>query len=494
MPKPGNSLVTLFTLIIFSGCTVGPDYVRPPAAVPSAYKEARGWKQATPRDKVLPVKWWRIFNDPQLNALEEQVNLNNQTLAQAEAQYFQAQALVQSAWANYLPTGGASATVNRFKAAGGQNVVVPGVRNLFNVALNATWEPDIWGAVRRQVESNVASAQASAGSYQALRLSIQATLAQNYFQLRGLDAQKKVLDATVDAYQKTVELTRNRYESGVVAKTDVVQAETQLQSAKAQSIHIGVTRTQLQHAIAVLSGQLPEKLTIASQPLTAEPPVIPPNIPSALLERRPDIAAAERQMAAANAKIGVAKAAYFPALTLSASSGLQSYNLTSLFNMARRYWALGPASLAYTLFDGGARSAQMKQAIDLFDASVASYRQTVLTAFQEVEDQLAAIRILEDEYQEQKQAKLSAEKALEMTNNQYKAGIVNFINVMIQQSSTLANENALVQILSNRMVATVLLVKALGGGWEISGLPTTEEAGGKVEWYEYFPIPIEQNR
>lgn len=457
--------------------------------MPASFKEAQGWKPAEPRDHALPGQWWEIFGDPQLNALEQAATRDNFSIIQAEAQYRQAQAMVQSAWAAFAPTGSASASANRFRASGGQSVVVSGVRNLFNMALNASWEPDLWGAVRRQVESSEANAQASAATLQAMRLSIQATLAQDYFQLRALDAEKKVIDDTVAAYAKTLELTQNRYAVGVAAKTDVVQAEMQLEAARAQAINLGVQRAQLEHAVAVLAGQPPSALSLANAPLTAKPPPIPVGIPSELLERRPDIANAERQVAAANAKIGVAKAAYFPTLTLSASNGFQSYSLASIFNAARRYWALGPASLSLVLFDGGARSAQMKQAIDAFDASVAAYRQAVLTGFQEVEDQLAALRILEQEYEVQAKAVRAARESVAMTNNQYQAGTASYLNVMIAQAAALNNEKAAVQVLGNRMVAAVLLVKALGGGWQAKALPTPEQAGGEVAWYEYFPVP-----
>jgi NodT family efflux transporter outer membrane factor (OMF) lipoprotein len=491
MTHPLNKLWAGVALALLAGCAVGPDYVRPEAPVPASFKEAKGWKPAQPRDHVLPGQWWEIFGDPQLNALEEEANRANPSIAQAEAQYRQAQALVQSAWSAFAPTGSASASANRFRAAGGQNVVVSGVRNLFNLALNATWEPDIWGAVRRQVESSEASAQASAATLQGMRLSIQATLAQDYFQLRALDAERKVLDDTVAAYRKTLDMTKNRYAVGVAAQTDVVQAEMQLESARAQAINVGVQRAQLEHAVAVLAGMPPAELSLAAAPLTAKPPAIPAGIPSELLERRPDIAAAERQMAAANAKIGVAKAAYFPTLTLSASSGLQGYDLVHLFNMARRYWALGPASLSMLLFDGGARSAQMKQAIDAFDASVAGYRLAVLNGFQEVEDQLAALRILEEEYEVQERAVQAARDSVVMTNNQYKAGTASYLNVMIAQAAALNNERTAVQVLGNRMIAAAMLVKALGGGWQASALPTPEQAGGEVKWYEYFPVPVQ---
>lgn len=478
-------------LMSLSACSVGPDYRRPAAPVPAEFKELRGWKQAQPRDHEISGKWWEIFGDAQLNALEEQVDINNQSLAQAEAQYRQAQALVQTARAAYSPVGTATASANRFRAASGQSVAVSGVKNLFNIALNAVWEPDIWGGVRRQVESGEASAQASAATLQALRLSTTATLAQNYFQLRAIDAQKRLADATVAAYAKTLQLTQNRYAAGVAAKADVIQAETQLRSAQADAIALGVQRAQFEHAIALLSGKAPAELTLAPGPLPASLPAIPAGLPSDLLERRPDIAAAERQAAAANAKIGVAKAAYFPKLTLSTNGGYQKNTLEQLFSSAARYWALGPAAVAYTLFDGGARSAEMKQARAAYDASVAAYRQTVLTGFQEVEDNLAALRILAAQQQEQDRAAAAAREAVTLATNQYKAGTVSYLNVMTAQTAAFENEKTAVDIQGQRLNAAVLLVKALGGGWNAAALPRPEEAGGEVQWYDYMPVPID---
>ena len=490
---PRHSPKRLFPLLaaLLAGCTVGPDYVRPPMPAPAAFKELKGWKPAQPRDQSIPGNWWEIFQDPQLNALEEQVAVSNPSIAQAAAQYHQAQALVQAARSAYFPTATATASVNRFRAASGTNVAVPGVRYLYQENFSATWQPDLWGVVRRQVESNIGSAQASAGTLQALRLSTQAALAQDYFQLRALDAQRKLLDETVEAYQKSLELTQNRYAAGVAARTDVVQAEAQLESARAQAINVGVLRAQLEHAVAVLAGKAPAELSLPAAPLTAEPPPIPAGIPSQLLERRPDIASAERQVAAANALIGVAKAAYFPTVTLSANNGFQTNTLTSLFSMASRYWALGPAVAALTLFDGGARHAHMRQAVDAFDAAVANYRQTVLTGFQQVEDNLAALRILEEEAQVQDRAVHAFRESLAMTANQYKAGTVGYLNVMVAQAAALASENDAVQLRGRRLSAAVQLVTALGGGWDPAALPTPGEAGGEVKWTDYLPLPVE---
>ncbi|MGZ5049537.1 MAG: efflux transporter outer membrane subunit [Methylobacter sp.] len=474
-----------------AGCVVGPDYARPDAPASAAFKENKDWKQAQPRDSALPTDWWEIFNDPKLNELEAQVAHANQSLIQAEAQYRQAQHLVQSAESAFFPIANLTGTTNRFRAATGQSVAVSGVRNLFGVAGSIAWEPDLWGSVSRQVEANTGSAQASAATLQALRLSAQAALADDYFQLRTLDAQKALLEQTVAAYSQTLRIIKNRYAVGMVAKTDVVQAEAQLESVRAQAINLGVQRAKLEHAIAVLIGKTPAELSLAPSPLDLAPPAIPASLPSELLERRPDIAAAERQMAAANAQIGVAKAAYYPSLNLATSSGFQNSTLDKLLKSASRYWALGPAGAALTVFDGGAKNAQYKQAIDTFDASVAAYRQTVLTGFQEVEDNLAALRILDEEKQVQDQAVESANQALALTVNQYKAGTVSYVNVLTAQTAALSNQQTAVQLRGSRMSAAVQLVKALGGGWNVTMLPTSEQAGGETKWTDYLILPTD---
>ncbi|MEY3190587.1 MAG: hypothetical protein RIS10_704, partial [Pseudomonadota bacterium] len=331
-------LVTILCFIIAEGCSVGPDYKKPTNAFPNTFKEVKGWKQARPRDIELSDKWWEIFKDPRLNALEEQINIANQSIAQAEAQFRQSQSMVQTATAAYFPIANASASASRFKAVSGETKAVSGVTNLFNTALSAAWEPDLWGSVRRQVESSRANAQASAATLQALRLSTQTTLAQNYFLLRVFDAQIKLLNDTVKTYQKTLTITQNRYAVGMAAKSEIVQAETQLQSAQAQAINIEVQRAQVEHAIAILIGKPPAQVTISVGSLNTFLPAIPVSIPSELLERRPDITIAERQAAAANALIGVAKAAYFPTVNLAANNGQQNNSVSNLMNSASRYW------------------------------------------------------------------------------------------------------------------------------------------------------------
>ncbi|HEY5292169.1 MAG TPA: efflux transporter outer membrane subunit [Burkholderiales bacterium] len=465
---------------LLAGCSVGPDYVRPAVETPAAYKEAGNWKPAEPRDDVNRGKWWEVFNDPLLDQLQAQVDISNQNLAKAEAQFRQALALLQSVRAGYYPavTGGVSTTRSRASAT---TIATPsvapvsrGVVTNHSIPFQASWAPDVWGNIRRAVEANEAGAEASAGDLAAARLSAQAALAQSYFQLRALDAQQLLLEDTVTAYGKSLKLVQNQYAAGVVAKADLVQAQTQIKTTQAQAIDIGVQRAQLEHAIALLVGKPPSALSIARQPLEAEVPPAPAGLPSELLERRPDIAAAERRMAQANAQIGVATAAYFPSLTLSASGGYQSAAMADWLTAPSRFWSFGTA-IAQTLFDGGLRRAQTAQAIAAYDASVAAYRQTVLTGFQQVEDSLATLRILEQEAEVQGEAVKLAEQALALALNQYKAGTVDYLNVVVAQATALANQRTAVDLLSRRMSASVQLVTALGGGWT----PPPEELTGR---------------
>lgn len=468
--------MTLAATALLAGCSVGPDYVRPAVDTPAAYKEAGNWKPALPRDDADRGKWWEVFEDPLLNQLQNQVDISNQNLAKAEAQFRQALALVQSARAGYFPsvTGGISTTRSRASATTvAQPSAAPvsrGVVSNHNIPFQASWAPDVWGSISRAVEANEAGAQASAGDLEAARLSAHAALAQSYFQLRALDAQQLLLEDTIAAYGKSLKLVQNQYAAGIVAKADVVQAQTQIKTAQAQAIDIGAQRAPLEHAIALLAGKPPSELSIPRQPLKAAVPPAPAGLPSELLERRPDIAAAERRMAQANAQIGVATTAYFPSLTLSASGGYQSAAMVDWLTAPSRYWSFGTA-IAQTLFDGGLRRAQTAQAIAAYDASVAAYRQTVLTGFQQVEDNLATLRILEQEAEVQGEAAKLAEQALALALNQYKAGTVNYLNVVVAQATALASQTTAVGILSRRMSASVQLVTALGGGWT----PTSDE-------------------
>ncbi len=468
-------------LTLLTACTVGPDYVRPTAEVPGVYKEMEGWKVAQPKDHLVRGVWWEIFNDPQLNALEEQVNISNQSVMVAEAQFRQARALVQAARASYFPTVTVGASPTRSSRTGTTGVSPTATSNYMLVA-DASWEPDLWGRVRRTVEASKASAQATAADLESTRLLVQAELAQDYFLLGVLDGQKQLLDVTVIAFQKTLELTKNRYASGVASRADVLQAETQLKTTQAQAIDVGVQRTQLEHAIALLVGKPASLFSIPVAPL-AVPPTVPVGVPSELLERRPDIAGAERRVAATNAQIGVAVAAYYPTVTLSASGGFEGSSLTKWLTWPSRFWSVGPG-ISETVFDGGLRRAQTAAARAVYDGTVASYRQTVLTGFQEVEDNLAALRILEEEAKVQDEAVKAAQQSVTFTTNQYKAGTVSYLNVLVAQTIALNNEITALGILSRRMTASVLLVKALGGGWNVSSLRSIGHPGGEDNKYQ----------
>ncbi|MGH8799699.1 MAG: efflux transporter outer membrane subunit [Casimicrobiaceae bacterium] len=463
---------------MLAACTLGPNYVRPGIETPAAYKEAQGWKQAEPRDSEPRGEWWTLFNDPALDALLTQVEVSNQTIKAAEARVREARALTQQAQAAYFPivTANASATRGGGRATIGGSTDVSGggvggaVRNSYNVSLDVNWEMDLWGRVRRTVEAGEATAQASVADLEAAKLSAQAQLAQDYFLLRVQDAQIRLLNDTVDAYQKSLQLTRNQYAVGVAARADVAQAETQLKSTQAQALDAGVLRAQLEHAIAVLLGKPPAEFSIPAEAVATTFPPIPPGLPSELLERRPDIAAAERRSAAANAQVGVAETAFFPTVALSATGGFQSSVLSQLFSLPSRYWSLGPA-LAQAIFDAGLRRAQSAQAIATYDENVANYRQTVLTGFQEVEDTLAALRILEQEAVVQDEALKSARESLAITLNQYRAGTANYLAVVVAQAIALSNERAALAILARRLTASVALIKALGGGWNADQVP-----------------------
>jgi len=456
---------------LLAGCMVGPDYRRPEVEVPAAYKEASQWKVAQPADEASRGKWWEVFGDPKLNALVEQVEISNQNVKIAQAQFRQARALVAASRASFFPELTANASITRSQSPVGP-IGGTTAGNIFtnrSASLDASWEPDLWGRVGRTVESSEAGAQASAADLAAAQLSAQAELVSAYFQLRVLDEQKKLLDESAAAFQKTLDLTNNRYAAGVAAKVDVVQAQAQLKSTQADAIDTGVQRAQLEHAIAILIGKPPAQFSIAPEPLAVSMPEIPAGLPSALLERRPDIAAAERRVASANAQIGVAKSAYFPAFTLSASGGYRSAEAAQWFTAPSRFWAIG-AAVAQSIFDAGLRRAQTEQAIAAYDATVAQYRQTVLGGFQEVEDNLAALRILSEEAKVQEEAVNAARESVTLTLNQYKAGTASYLNVVIVQAAQLTNERQAVTVLGRRLVAAATLVKALGGGWSTAEL------------------------
>jgi NodT family efflux transporter outer membrane factor (OMF) lipoprotein len=484
-------------LLAISACTVGPNYVRPSAPVSAAFKEVAGWKIAQPGEGRIGEAWWQLFNDPQLSSLEEEVVVSNQNVIAAEAQVRQAKALVQAARAGYYPTVSTAPSITRSRTSSNLTTGTSTSSTDYSLPFDLSWEADIWGKIRRSIEASRDSAQASEADLAAARLSAQAELAQDYFLLRIQDAQKELLNATVASFQKALDLTQNRYAGGVAARADVLQAETQLKTARAQAIDLGVQRAQLEHAIALLIGKPASTFSLPTAPLAAVFPVIPAGLPSQLLERMPDIASAERRMAAANAQIGVAKAAYYPSISLSASAGLQALSLANWFTWPSRFWALGPA-VSETLFDGGLRHAQTEQVRAAYDATVATYRQTVLTGFQEVEDNLAALRILQAEAQAQDDAVKAANESLTVSLNQYRAGIISYINVTVAQSTALANQRTAVGILGQRLTASVLLIKAVGGGWDAASLAensagantrsTSVESGADVSNIKLSPV------
>ena len=458
-------------LLAVAGCTVGPDYVRPQMEAPADYKEATGWKVAQPQDAIVRGKWWEMYGDFELNALAAQVQIANLSVAQAQAAFQQARAVAQAARAAYFPTLSVGASVTRTHSSENLGRLSPiGTFTDYLLPVDLSWELDLWGRVRRNVESQQANAQASAADYENIQLSAQAELAQDYFLLRAADSQKQLLDASAEAFDKSLQLTKNRYAGGVASRADVAQAETQLRTTQAQAIDVTVQRAQLEHAIAILIGKAPSQFSLPPVGLTALPPPVPTGVPSALLERRPDVAAAERRVAAANAQIGVTMAAYYPTVTLGASTGFESNELSKWLQFPSRFWSVGP-SISETVFDGGLRQAQTAQARAIYDQNVAFYRQTVLTGFREVEDNIAALRILEQEAQVQAEAVKAARESVALTTNQYKAGIVSYLNVVIAQAAALNNERTAVDIQDRRLTASVLLIKALGGGWDASLLP-----------------------
>ncbi len=479
-------LPLLLAIGLLTACAaVGPNYRKPTTAAPGAFKEAppEGWKRAQPSDAALRGKWWELFGDPALNALEEQVAVSNQNLAQAEAQFRGARAAVALARAGLFPTVTAGAQATRaFSSSSGRGgsgsgssgttTSSGGSSTVYQVPIDFTWELDLWGRVRRGVEANIATAQASAADVENTRLSLQTELASDYFQLHGLDEQRQLLDSTVNEYQTALKITANRHDQGVASGADLAEAQTQLETARAAAIDLGVSRTQLEHAIAILTGKAPADLTIPSAPIRFGPPVVPVGLPSELLERRPDIAAAERRVAAANAQIGVAQAAYYPTLSLNASGGFANSVLGQLFSLPSRFWSVGPQLLG-TLFDGGRRRATVEQAEANYDATVAAYRESVLDAFQGVEDNLSALRVLAAEATQQVAATTAAERSLQLTRNRYSAGIATYLEVITAQNAAYTNERNTVDLRIRQMTASVNLIKALGGGWTTGDLPAS---------------------
>jgi NodT family efflux transporter outer membrane factor (OMF) lipoprotein len=480
--------VTLMIALI-AACAVGPDYKRPTFDATPSYKEESGWKPSEPADALNRGPWWEIFHDDVLDQLEARVDISNENVKAALAAYDQAKALVDQARAGFWPTVDASASrIRSSSSSGGLTTLTSGTgagqtgvstaipshaatTSINTVGISADWTLDIWGQIRRTVESDKASAQASAAALTAARLSAQGTLATDYFELRAQDQLQRLLDDTVVAEQLSLKITQSRYRFGVAAKADVVSAEAQLLSSQAQQINARIQRALLEHAIAVLIGRQPADFSVTVTALRTDVPTVPAGVPSALLERRPDVAEAERKMAAANAQIGVAKAAYFPSLTLSGSDQYSSTAWSHLISLPNRAWSLGP-SLAETLFDAGARGAQVRQARAAYEANVANYRQTVLAGIEQVEDQIATLRILEQQAVVEESAVKAAREAEALTLNQYKAGTVPYSSVITAQTTRLSAEETALTVLSSRLQASVALIEALGGGWNAAQLPS----------------------
>jgi NodT family efflux transporter outer membrane factor (OMF) lipoprotein len=502
--KPMKLLLVLL-LATTAACSVGPDYEKPSAPTPVAFKEQVGWKASEPKDELDRGAWWSIYKDPVLDALEQKVEVNNQNLKASEAAYRQARAAVDQARASFFPSisgsfdatrshsgGGNSSRGNAFSTGGG--VISLGGRsttqNSFNASVGASWDLDIWGKIRRTVEGDVATAQASAADLASARLSAQSMLAIDYFQLRYQEELKRLLDRTAEEYTQSLRITQNQYNVGVAAKADLLSARTQLLNAQSSAVNSGVQRATLEHAIAVLIGEPPSDFSIAPTGLPTDVPVAPVGVPSTLLERRPDIAAAERRMAAANAQIGVAVAAYFPDLTLTPSFGFSGSHLGHLIGSATNVWSLG-ASVADTIFDAGARSAQVEQARAGYDQTIAQYRETVLVGFQQVEDQLAALRILEQQSAIENETVQTAREAARLTLNQYKAGTVPYSSVVTAQATALSTEQTALNVVQNRLTASVTLIEAIGGGWDAGRLPSLDQVEDNMSFLKVVPITTE---
>lgn len=471
----GSRLLTLaLCLAMLSACTLSPDYHRPQAPEPVAFKYAEGWTQANPSDALARGAWWELYGDAQLNGLVEQLNANNQTVAQYEAQYRQDQTLVRSARASLFPSIDLSAGKTRSSQGTGSSSSSlsnnsSGIRDTYSAQLGVSWEADLWGKLREGLNANEASAEASLADLAAIRLSLQSELVQNYLQLRVIDEQKRLLEATLAAYQRSLTMTQNQYRAGVSGKDAVAQAQTQLKSTQADLIDLIWQRAQFENAIAVLMGKAPAEFALAPSTTIPALPQIPLALPSQLLERRPDIASAERKVMAANANIGVARAAYFPDLTLSMSGGYSSSSFSDWISLPNRFWSVGP-QLAVTLFDAGKRSAEVDRTKAVYDQTVAQYRQSVLDGFQEVENYLVQLKVYADEAQVRDEALASARESLRLTENQYKAGLIGYLDVVNVQTTALSNERSVLNLLQGRLVASVQLIAALGGGWEAASL------------------------
>lgn len=467
----GSRFVSLaLCSVLLSACAIGPDYQRPGVTTPVQFKQAEGWRQANPSDALARGAWWELYGDRQLDALVLRLNSSNQTVAQYEAQYRQAQALVRSTRGALFPTLDLSAGKTRSSQGTGSSgsslsQSSSGIRNTYTTQLGVSWEADIWGKLRRGLEADRASAQASLADLAAMRLSLQSELVQNYLQLRVIDEQKRLLEATVQAYQRSLDLTQNQYRAGISGKDAVFLAQTQLKSTQADLIDLAWQRAQLENAIAVLIGMAPAEFSLADSTDIPALPAIPLAVPSQLLERRPDIAAAERSVMAANAEIGVAKTAYFPDLTLSLAGGYSSSSFSNWVSLPNRFWSVGP-QLAMTLFDGGQLAAEVDRSEAAYDQTVAQYRQTVLDGFREVEDYMSQLKVFDEEASVRNEALQAARESLRLTSNQYKAGLIGYLDVVNVQATALSNERSVLTLMQSRLVASVQLIAALGGGWQ----------------------------
>ena len=478
--RAARFILVLAGMLQVIGCAVGPKYKTPVAPAPTAYKEMGNWKTAQPSDQNLGGNWWEIFHDPELNALEQQINVSNQNLKAAVAQYQAARAALKGAHADYYPTVTTSPSATREKfsanrpASAGRGLTF----NDFVLPFDVSYQVNAWGRVSRNVEAFREQAQASAADLAVVNLSMHANLAVDYFAARTLDAEEKLLQNTVAQYEQALQLNEDRYQGGLASEVDVQQARTILETTRAQLIDIGVARAQFEHAVALLIGKPPADFTLPPLPLTTPPPPIPVGVPSELLERRPDIAAAERRVAAANAQVGLAKVAYYPLINLFGSGGFESGTITTLLQGPSAFWSVGPSAL-YTLFDAGRRHAANDQAKAGYDFAVASYRETVLSAFKDVEDNLAALRVLEHEAGVQATAVQAAERSLDLSKTRYEGGVANYLEVITAQNAALSDEVTAVNILGRRMTSAVLLIEALGGGWDVSQLPSMSSARTK---------------
>ena len=472
MRRRCGSWLCAMTVVLLAGCAVKTPPMPAAPGMPASFKENANWQPARPEDQAVRGKWWEVFNDPQLNALESQVDVSNQTLRAQEARFQQDRAAIAiTASARYpLVTTNPQIVVGSLSGNRPNSTVRTNATD-FILPVDLSYELDVWGRVRETINAARTEAQANAADLETVRLSLHADLALDYFELRGLDADRALLDNTVAAFQRALDLTRNRFTGGIASQADVAFAETQLETTRAQAVDVGVTRASLEHAIAELTGQQPSTFTIAPLPLTEAPPDIPAGLPSELLQRRPDIAGAERRIASAAANVGVANAAFFPHLVLTAAAGLESRSLGSWLTGLSSFWTAGPAA-AYTIFDAGRRRATTAQAQAAFDEMVADYQETILRSLQDVEDSLASLRILREEADQQALAVAAAERSLTQANNRYRGGVATYLEVIAAQSAALNNQRAAVSVLSRRLAASVLLIKALGGGWDASMLPT----------------------